>query len=64
MDYECKDDIFTWTTDFPEDNYSKMPIIYLCSPENITFFESESLHANDFDGYIKFENQDIANSYY
>ena len=63
VEYEYDDKFFTWVTSSTEESLCKMPIIYLCSPENMTYFESESLRAIGLDGYIKFENKDIAKKY-
>lgn len=41
----------------------KAPIIFICTSNNMTYFESESLCATDVNSYIKFENEDILKKY-
>ncbi|URZ04472.1 hypothetical protein [Clostridium felsineum] len=60
IEYMPKDKMFTWNTDSKYKNNCTNPVIYICTPENMTFFESESLRANDFNGYIKFRNKAVA----
>ena len=52
--------LFTWTSNIQNGINCEKPIIYVCTPENMTYFENESLRATGFDGYIKFKNQGIA----
>lgn len=59
-EYENDGELFTWVTSSTEESVCKMPVIYLCTPENMTYFESESLRAIGLEGYIKFEDTDIA----
>ncbi len=58
--YTPKNNMFTWNTDSKYENSCSNPVIYICTPENMTFFESESLYANGFNGYIKFVNKAVA----
>lgn len=61
--YSPKDDFFTWSTTSKEATKVKNPIIYVCTPENMKYFESESLKANDLNGYIKFKDSNTAQKY-
>lgn len=63
IEYTPKDNMFTWNTDSAYENIINDPVIYICTPENMTFFESESLKASGFNGYIKFKNKGIAEKY-
>lgn len=59
IEYDAESDFFTWSTE--AEGYScSMPIIYICTPANMKYFESESLRAVGLDGYIKFRNFDTA----
>lgn len=59
-EYECDQELFTWASESTQDLTSCMPVIYLCTPENMTYFESESLRAVGLDGYLKFKNEQIS----
>lgn len=63
VEYEYDDELFTWVTSSTEESVCMMPVIYICTPENMTYFESESLRAIGLDGYIKFEDKDVAEKY-
>ena len=63
VEYSNRDTFFTWVTSTAEESVCTMPVIYLCTPENMTYFESESLRAIGLDGYLKFQNKDIAEKY-
>ena len=46
--------LFTWSVDMSQDMYTRAPLIYLATPENMRFFESESLIGQDLgSSYIK-----------
>lgn len=63
IEYTPKDNMFTWNTNSTYENECTNPVIYVCTPENMTYFESESLNANGFNGYIKFVNKAVAEKY-
>lgn len=63
IEYNPNDKLFTWNIDPSYENRINNPIIYICTPENMTYFESESLRATGFNGYIKFKNRSIAEKY-
>lgn len=63
VEYDYPDEFFTWTASSKEKSTCSMPVIYICTPENMTYFESESLRAVGLDGYIKFENKNAAEKY-
>lgn len=50
---------FTWTSENGVPITDDAPILYVCTSENMKYFESESLIATGVDSYIKFLNQDI-----
>ncbi len=62
-EYEYEKDFFTWAAAPEEESVCRMPVIYLCSPENMTYFETESLRAIGLESYIKFEDQAVAEKY-
>ena len=62
VEYDADNKFFTWSTD-TNVNTCEMPVIYLCTPENMKYFETESLRAVGLEGYIKFRNKDIAQKY-
>ena len=55
--------MFTWNIKSTNENTCDNPVIYVCTPENMTYFQSESLRATGFDGYIKFINKTVAEKY-
>lgn len=61
--YTPKEKIFTWATEDNEQTEVSSPVIYICTPENMSYFESESLKAIGINGYIKFQNEEIKNMY-
>lgn len=63
IEYTPKDNMFTWNTESTYENTCTNPVIYICTPENMTYFESESIRANGFNGYIKFVNKAVAEKY-
>lgn len=63
IEYTPKDNLFTWNTESTYENICTDPVIYICTPENMIYSESESIRANGFDGYIKFENRTVAEKY-
>lgn len=63
IEYTPKDNMFTWNTESTYENTCTNPVIYICTPENMTYFESENLRANGFNGYIKFVNRTVAEKY-
>lgn len=60
--YDAKSDFFTWSTDTNQSS-CMMPVIYVCTPANMKYFESESLRAVGLDGYIKFKDSDTMQRY-
>ncbi len=63
VEYDPSNELFTWNAKNLDQYFVTNPIIYICTPENMTFFELESLRAEGLDGYIKFENIEIAQKY-
>ncbi|MBU3137400.1 hypothetical protein KPL39_14110 [Clostridium gasigenes] len=63
IEYTPKDNMFTWNTESTYENTCTNPVIYICTPENMIYSESESIRANGFNGYIKFENRTVAEKY-
>ncbi|EJO5349123.1 hypothetical protein NRP93_003280 [Clostridium botulinum] len=63
IEYTPKYKMFTWNTKSTNENTCTNPVIYICTPENMTYFESESIRAHGFNGYIKFANRTVAEKY-
>jgi hypothetical protein len=61
--YEPSQHFFTWGTTSDSSMEERAPIIYVATPENMRYFETESLRANGFDGYLKFANADAMDRY-
>lgn len=49
---------FTWYSEKGEPLVDKAPVIYVCTSENMKYFESESLTATELDSYVKFESKE------
>lgn len=49
---------FTWYSEKGQPLVDKAPVIYVCTSENMKYFESESLIATGLDSYVKFENKE------
>jgi hypothetical protein len=54
VSYEPSQDFFTWATSSEGSMAERDPVIYVATPENMRYFETESLRAVGFDGYLKF----------
>ncbi len=52
--YKPTRNLFTWGTKTEDTMTDKAPVIYVATPENMTFFEDESLRAPGLESYIKF----------
>ncbi len=63
VEYNPNSNMFTWNIKSTNENTCDNPVIYVCTPENMTYFQSESLRATGFDGYIKFINKTVAEKY-
>ena len=63
VEYTADSPFFTWTTDPEKELYTNNPIIYLCTPQNMTYFESEGLKTTGLNGCIKFRNSEAAKKY-
>src|SRR5699024_72640 len=55
--YETDTDFFTWAAASEHSAVAKEPVIYIATPQNMRYFETESLRANGFEGYIKFSDE-------
>ena len=55
--YETDIDLFTWATTSEHSAVAKEPVIYIATPQNMRYFETESLKASGFEGYIKFSDE-------
>lgn len=49
---------FTWYSEKGQPLADNAPVIYVCTSENMKYFESESLIATGLDSYVKFENKE------
>ena len=61
--YKPAQDLFTWGTNTEDHMIDKAPIIYVTTPENMTFFEDESLRASGLQSYIKFADTKTMEKY-
>lgn len=61
--YDPVSELFTWATESNSTMSEKSPIIYVATPENMTYFEAESLSVAGLDGYIKFIDEKTAERY-
>ena len=60
VEYNTNQKFFTWSTDERENTETADPIIYIATPQNMRYTETESLKATGFNGYIKFTDVQIA----
>lgn len=60
VEYEPDQAFFTWTTDKQNSMEASAPVIYVATPQNMKYTETESLKASGFNGYIKFADADAA----
>ena len=60
IEYEPSQSFFTWTTNDRSSIETDMPIIYVATPQNMKYTETESLKASGFNGYIKFADMQTA----
>ena len=60
IEYESKEKLFTWTTDDKNSTEVNSPVIYIATPQNMKYTETESLKATGFNGYIKFADKQSA----
>lgn len=61
--YTPTEQLFTWAVNEQDSIEVQDPVIYICTPENMKYFESESLKTSGFDGYIKFINEETGLKY-
>jgi hypothetical protein len=57
--YQPQQPFFTWATTSDSSMEESAPVIYVATPENMRYFETESLRAVGFDGYLKFADADV-----
>ena len=62
VEYEPGQSFFTWTTDEGYGSEASRPVIYVATPQNMKYTETESLKASGFNGYIKFADAQTAMS--
>lgn len=63
VSYTPNKDYFTFPSQDKVSLIEKAPIIFICTTNNMTYFESESLSATGINSYIKFENQEVLDKY-
>lgn len=62
--YKPTQDLFTWATKAGIATTEKAPVVYVATPENMTFFEDESLWATGLENsYIKFADAQTMERY-
>ena len=55
--------MFNWSHDPEQDILTNNPVIYIITPENMAFRQSESLRSNNLNSFIKFKDKDTADKY-
>ena len=60
VEYEPDQHFFTWTTNEGYSTETSTPVIYVATPQNMKYTETESLKASGFNGYIKFADAQTA----
>lgn len=63
MTYEPQQELFTWGTTSSDAMAEKAPVIYVATPENMRYFETESLRVFGLNGYIKFADAETMSKY-
>lgn len=63
VEYNVDSAFFTWTTDSNKEQYTDSPVIYLCTPQNMSYVESEGLKVTGLNGGIKFQNSEATKKY-
>lgn len=61
--YKPTQDLFTWGTKSDDAMTAKAPVIYVATPENMCYFENESLRATGLGSYIKFADAKTMEQY-
>ncbi|HAR6214903.1 TPA: amino acid ABC transporter permease [Staphylococcus pseudintermedius] len=61
--YHFQQKIFSWNNTPNDEVMVKDPIIYIITPENMNYLQSESLRSNDLNSYIKFKDRKTAENY-
>lgn len=61
--YTPKDDYFTWPSEKGQPLTDQAPVIYVCTSENMKYYENESLTATGINSYIKFKNKETMAKY-
>ena len=64
VNYTPKNDLFTWASDSKLPIAEAAPVISVCTPENMNFFEANSFRASGLEnGCIKFANSTVMKKY-
>lgn len=61
--YATTQEYFTYPSEQNVPLTEKAPIIFICTADNMIYFESESLFATDVNSYIKFEDEETVEKY-
>lgn len=61
--YKPEKELFTWGTNSKDAVVEMGPVMYLCTPQNMKYFEVESLKATGVNGYMKFIDEQTKNKY-
>ena len=61
--YSPKKELFTWSTGADISMTATAPVIYVSTPENMRYFETESLKAVGLESYIKFADAQVMADY-
>ncbi|MEK4817499.1 amino acid ABC transporter permease [Macrococcoides caseolyticum] len=63
VSYHYNKKVFNWSRDTEKNIMVSNPIIYIVTPQNMNYQQSESLRSNDLNGYIKFKDKETAKKY-
>ena len=63
IDFKYNTKVFNWSHDPEQDILTNNPVIYIITPENMAFRQSESLRSNNLNSFIKFKDKDTADKY-
>lgn len=63
LTYTPNQELFTWATTSDSSMTDTMPVIYVATPENMRYFETESLKAAGLESYIKFADENTKKQY-
>ncbi|GBG93822.1 hypothetical protein LFYK43_02810 [Ligilactobacillus salitolerans] len=54
--YHFDKKFFTWVDSAKQESFTRQPVIYIATPENMTYIETGGIRATGLDGYLKFSS--------